>query len=60
MNTRQMQYVIAVAETRSFSEAAAKLMISQPSLSQYISKLEEEIGAQIFERTVPLKITYAI
>lgn len=59
MNTRQMQYVIAVAETRSFSEAAAKLMISQPSLSQYISKLEEEIGAQIFERTVPLKITYA-
>ncbi len=59
MNTRQMQYVIAVAETRSFSEAAAKLMISQPSLSQYILKLEEEIGAQIFERTVPLKITYA-
>lgn len=59
MNTRQMQYVITVAETRSFSEAAAKLMISQPSLSQYISKLEEEIGAQIFERTIPLKITYA-
>lgn len=59
MNTRQMQYVIAVAETRSFSEAAAKLMISQPSLSQYISKLEEEIGMQIFERTVPLKLTYA-
>ena len=59
MNTRQMQYVIAVAETRSFSEAASKLMISQPSLSQYISKVEEESGAQFFERTVPLKMTYA-
>lgn len=59
MNTRQMQYVIAVAETRSFSEAAAKLMISQPSLSQYIAKIEEEMGVQIFERSVPLKMTYA-
>lgn len=59
MNTRQMQYVIAVAETRSFSEAASKLMISQPSLSQYISKIEQEMGVQLFERSVPLKMTYA-
>ena len=59
MNTRQLHYVITVAELRSFSEAATKLMVSQPSLSQYISKLEDEIGMQIFERTVPLKITYA-
>ena len=59
MNTRQLSYIIKVAETRSFSEAAGQLMISQPSLSQYISKIENEIGLQIFERTVPLKITYA-
>lgn len=59
MNTRQMQYVITVAETRSFSEAAARLMISQPSLSQYVAKIEEEMGVQIFERSVPLKLTYA-
>lgn len=59
MNSRQLQYVITLAETRSFSEAAEKLMVSQPSLSQMISKLESEIGAQLFERTVPLNITYA-
>lgn len=58
MNSRQLQYVITVAETKSFSEAAAKLMISQPSLSQLISKLEAEIGVQLFERTVPLSLTY--
>lgn len=59
MNTRQIQYVLTVAETHSFSEAAKKLMISQPSLSQYIAKIEEEIGLQLFERSVPLKLTYA-
>lgn len=59
MNSRQLQYVIAVAETKSFSEAAAKLMVSQPSLSQLISKLEDEVGVPLFERTVPLSLTYA-
>lgn len=59
MNSRQLQYVITLAETKSFSEAAEKLMVSQPSLSQLISKLEEEIGVRLFERTVPLSITYA-
>ncbi|MBR3507672.1 MAG: LysR family transcriptional regulator [Lachnospiraceae bacterium] len=59
MNSRQLQYVITLAETKSFSEAAEKLMVSQPSLSQLISKLEDEIGVQLFERTVPLTITYA-
>lgn len=59
MNSRQLQYVITVAETKSFSEAAAKLMVSQPSLSQLISKLEAEIGVQLFERTIPLSLTYA-
>lgn len=59
MNSRQLQYVITLAETKSFSEAAEKLMVSQPSLSQLISKLEDEMGVQLFERTVPLTITYA-
>lgn len=59
MNSRQLQYVITLAEEKSFSEAANKLLISQPSLSQYIQKLEKEIGVELFERTIPLRLTYA-
>lgn len=59
MNTRQLQYILTLAEEKNFSEAANKLFISQPSLSQYIKKLEEEIGAELFERTTPLKLTFA-
>ncbi len=58
MNTRQLQYVIKVAEERSFSAAAKKLYIAQPSLSQFISKLEKEIGYELFDRTAaPLRLT---
>lgn len=46
-------------EEKSFSDAAKKLGISQPSLSQYISKIEEECGNPLFERSIPLKLTYA-
>lgn len=59
MNTRQLQYVITLAEEKSFSEAANRLLISQPSLSQYIQKLEKELGMELFERTLPLKLTKA-
>ncbi len=58
MNTRQLQYVLVLAHEKNFSEAANKLMISQPSLSQYIQKLEKELGTELFERTTPLKLTY--
>lgn len=59
MNTRQLQYVITLAEEKSFSETAKRLLISQPSLSQYIQKLEKELGTELFERTLPLKLTNA-
>lgn len=58
MNSRQLEYVVAVSETLNFSEAAKQLYVSQPSLSQYIKKVEAEIGAEIFVRTTPLKLTY--
>lgn len=58
MNSRQLEYVLTVSETLSFSEAAKQLYVSQPSLSQYIKKVEAEIGADIFVRTTPLKLTY--
>ena len=58
MNTRQLEYVIAVAEERSFSKAADKLHISQPSLSQYIRNIEKSLEVNLFDRSVtPLSLT---
>lgn len=60
MDFRQLQYVLTIAKEKSFSKAATKLYITQPSLSQTVSKLEENLGIQLFDRTViPLKLTYA-
>ena len=51
MNTKQLQYVLTLAHEGSFSRAADTLNISQPSLSQYIKKIEREIGIDLFDRT---------
>lgn len=60
MEIRQFRYVNAVAECGSITKAAASLFISQPALSNYISKLEEELGSKLFDRTTtPLTLTYA-
>ncbi|MEK6263875.1 MAG: LysR family transcriptional regulator [Clostridium sp.] len=60
MDFRQLQYMLKVAEEKSFSKAAQKLYIAQPSLSQYIQKLENHLGVQLFDRsTSPLRLTYA-
>jgi len=48
---RQLQYVAAVAETRSFRRAADLCAVSQPSLSAQIAQLERALGVQLFERT---------
>lgn len=50
MNTKQLVYVLTLARCGSFSKAAAELDISQPSLSQYIKKIEEDAGTELFER----------
>ena len=49
---RSIDYVIAVAECRSISQAAEMLYISQPSLSRYLSNLENELGVNLFVRTL--------
>ena len=60
MDFRKLQYMLKVAEEKSFSKAAQKLYIAQPSLSQYIQKLEQQLGVQLFDRsTNPLRLTYA-
>ena len=50
MNIDQIQYFLAIVETSSFTQAAEKLWISQPSLSSAIKKLERELGVKLFER----------
>jgi DNA-binding transcriptional LysR family regulator len=51
MDVRQMRYFLRIAEELNFHRAAESLHLSQPSLSQQIRSLEEEIGAALFHRT---------
>lgn len=51
MEMQQLRYVVAVARTGTFSRAAEMCHVAQPSLSQQIQKLEEELGHRLFDRT---------
>ncbi|MHB1119926.1 MAG: LysR family transcriptional regulator [Bellilinea sp.] len=50
MEIHQLTYFVAVAQTGSFSRAAEQCLVTQPSLSQQIIKLEQELGEQLFDR----------
>lgn len=50
MELHQLRYVVAVTRTGNFSRAAAQCHVAQPSLSQQIQKLEDELGERLFDR----------
>ena len=64
MNLRDLEYLVAIADLRSFGAAAKRCFVSQPTLSGQIKKLEGELGARLFERTnkkvLPTEIGQAV
>lgn len=56
----KLNYVIAIAEEQNLTQAAKRLFISQPALTQYISRLETELGVKLFNRSkLPVTLTEA-
>jgi LysR family transcriptional regulator, hydrogen peroxide-inducible genes activator len=50
MELRQIKYFLAVCEERSFTRAARRCRVAQPSLTESIQKLESELGHALFHR----------
>ncbi|MDR3279519.1 MAG: LysR family transcriptional regulator [Synergistaceae bacterium] len=61
LNLREIQYLLAVCEEGTMTQAARLLHIAQPSLSQSIQKIEQSLGVQLFSRAnkKKIKLTYA-
>jgi hypothetical protein len=50
LKLKDLRYLVAVADTRHFGQAAARCFVSQPTLSAQLKKLEEYLGVQLIER----------
>lgn len=60
MTSKELMYVKTIAEEKNISKAAQKLFVAQPSLSQSLQRIEESLGARLFNRTAGgLTLTYA-
>ena len=51
MRRTALRYIETILETGSITKAAKKLYVSQPSLSQYIRRVEEDNDIELFDRT---------
>ena len=51
MNSRQLEYFLAVAHELNFTKAAESMYVSQTAVTQQIKALEEQLGVSLFERT---------
>ena len=52
MNLQQLEYILAVDTYRHFAKAAEHCRVTQPTLSMMIQRLEEELGAKLFDRSI--------
>lgn len=60
MNSMQVKYFLTLCSEKSFSKAAQKLYVTQPSFSQFIKKTEADIGTELIDRScTPIRLTEA-
>lgn len=60
IDQRFCKYIKTIAQYHSFSKAAQVLYVSQPALSRFVKKVEDELGVTLFDRdTIPLRLTLA-
>lgn len=51
MDTKLIEYILTIAETKSIAKSAEELFLTQSALNQQLLKLEKELGAPLFVRT---------
>lgn len=51
MDTKQIEYILKIAEEHNITRAAEKLHLTQPALNQQLLRLERELGLQLFYRS---------
>ena len=57
METQHVRYFLAICDELSFTRAAQKCGIRQPTLSEAIKQMEEAIGGELFVRASPVRLT---
>ena len=54
MDTKQIEYILKIAEEGNITHAAEKLFLTQPALNQQLLRLEKELGTRLFVRSASL------